>query len=46
MIHYEEAYNIPLFNLSHLHGARKDITYQGWLNADPSLNPRYLGVNT
>ena len=46
MIHYEGAYNIPLFNLSHEHGARKDITYQGWLNADPSLNPRYLAVNT
>ena len=46
VIHYEEAYNIPLFNLSHLHGARKDISYQGWLNADPGLNPRYLGVST
>ena len=46
VIHYEGAYNIPLFNLSHEHGARKDITYQGWLNADPSLNPRYLAVNT
>ncbi|MXY79665.1 MAG: ABC transporter substrate-binding protein [Chloroflexi bacterium] len=46
VIWYEEAYNIPLFNLSHLHGARKDISYQGWLHSDPGLNPRYLGVST
>ena len=46
VIHYEEAFNIPLFNLSHQHGARKDISYQGWLNADTDLNPRYLGVST
>ncbi len=46
VIHYEEAFNIPLFNLSHQHGARKDISYQGWLHSDPGLNPRYLGVNT
>ena len=46
LIYYEEAYNIPLFNLSHLHGARKDISYQGWLHSDPGLNPRYLGVSS
>ena len=46
VIHYEEAFNIPLFNLSHQHGARKDISYQGWLHSDPGLNPRYLGVST
>ena len=46
VIHYEEAFNIPLFNLSHQHGARKDISYQGWLYSDPGLNPRYLGVST
>ena len=46
VIWYEEAYNIPLFNLSHQHGARKDITYEGWLHSDPGLNPRYLGVSS
>ncbi len=46
VVHYEEAFNIPLFNLSHQHGARKDISYQGWRNADHSLNARYLGVST
>ena len=46
VVHYEEAFNIPLFNLSHQHGARKDISYQGWRNADHSLNVRYLGVST
>ncbi len=46
VIWYEEAYNIPLFNLSHQHGARKDITYEGWLHSDPGLNARYLGVST
>ena len=46
MIWYEEAYNIPLFNLSHQHGARKDISYEGWLHSDPLLNARYLGAST
>ena len=46
VVHYEEAFNIPLFNLSHQHGARKDISYQGWRNADHSLNARYLGVSS
>ena len=46
VIHYEGAYNIPLFNLMQQHGARKDITYQGWTHADHSLNVRYLGVST
>ena len=46
VIWYEEAYNIPLFNLTHQHGARKDITYEGWLHSDPGLNARYLGVST
>ena len=46
VIWYEEAYNIPLFNLSHQHGARKDISYEGWLHSDPGLNARQLGVST
>ena len=46
VIWYEEAYNIPLFNLSHQHGARKDISYEGWLHSDPLLNARYLGAST
>ena len=46
VIHYENAFNIPLFNLTHQHGARKDISFQGWLHADGLLSPRYLAVNT
>ena len=46
VIHYEEAFNIPLFNLTQQHGARKDISYQGWTHGDHSLNVRYLGVST
>ena len=44
VIWYEEAYNIPLFNLSHQHGVRKNITYHGWWNADPGLKPFFLAV--
>ena len=46
VIWYEEAYNIPLFNLTHQHGARKEISYEGWLHSDPGLNARQLGVST
>ena len=45
VIWYEEAYNIPLFNLSHQHGVRKNITYHGWWNADPGLKPFFLAVH-